>query len=681
MSNSTSVADSGLPRSGVRRWLGPLANGTSDALPILIRLAIGFASVYAASIAYGFLAGYALPTIAIFSAIPHADLVLRAEKYLPFLTFVTAFAGAALAWLAKWHFADEARVQRNEMTCMRLVRRWGFVLVPMALVMALSEGGWVERSVADVSNYFSIASLVPHSDAGNYFYGAVEQVQTGEWDSVPSQRPFAAAFRQLTMGLAGYSYVGTLLLQTGFIAVALLAAARSIALWRGVWAGIAFCTFIYILLRPFLATVMTEPLSVAWGLLSIMFLVDALRFQQRQYAYLALVCFTFAEITRMGSVFTVPALVLWIALAFAPSLPSRLKVLGIASALVGLVLLTQQLCASLYTSPNVVTGGNFAYVLCGLAAGQDWTACPQMFAQEFGRLTTQRDQAAFLYSKAVELIFHNPEIALGAISQNAANFIQRLPTVMMFGYPGVTHGLQEWGLLALIPGLYAILTFKRAPYELALWVFILISLIISAAIIFADDGARTMYATWPLVALFLSFGFVSPASASTTAYNGAAVSARLGILLISTVAILIVVFPALNRLWPGAEWNRLSKLNALHDDTQRLLVGPAVTGFIVVADDAPLPNDLPALHASSFVRLVTKVEEDFGPFADAALEKIPFAFIAAVRSDIAGAQAEQLYVAPIGILKDLSATAWRVRIDDRLHNDHVREITEIQRLP
>src|SRR5207248_3246165 len=123
----------------------------------------------------------------------------------------------------------------------------------------------------------------------------------GGWDILGSRRPLGAAFREITVFAAQYSYAMTLLVQTCMVAVALYVSARSVMRWYGVWAGIAFVAFICILARPFLATTLTESLGLVWTLFSIVFLLDAMRLHSLPHALIALAGLTFALATRMGS--------------------------------------------------------------------------------------------------------------------------------------------------------------------------------------------------------------------------------------------------------------------------------------------------------------------------------------------------------------------------------------------
>jgi hypothetical protein len=688
MSDLNPTAGFPVPAPSLRRWTQPLAHGVSDAIPHIIRLSIALALAYGATIVYGLAAGYALPTATIFFLVPHSDLIARLEAVLPRAVLLGAIVGAGLGWLAQYGLADAARLRRNEMASLRLLRRWGFFLLLMSFVLALSDGGWSGRIASGFGNYGSLAGLIPHSDASIYFVSPVEQMLTGFWNPYASHRPFAAGMRHLTMAAVDFSFVGTLLLQAALIAAALLAATRSMVLWRGLWVGLAFAAFTYILARPFLPTFYTEPLGLIWALLSIAFLAEALRRRSLQFALLALVTLTLAEVTRMGSLFTVPAFALWVAIAFGSTHRRRLRVFAVASACVVAVLLVQRLAAGLYADPAATAGGNFAYTLCGLASGGNWTTCPEKFAPEFRRLATEEDRVSFLFSRAVAAMADDPQIMARSMLDNVGDVVRGTPKFVLSGYSvvagfsGEGYPHQEWALVLLLPGIFFALRRTPAHGELAFWLLMFASMAASAAIIFADDGWRVMYATWPLMALFFALGFSAPGALRVGSRFRPALSVRAGGLMVAVVVVLVLVTPAGTRLWPGSEMARAAASDRPPVGEQALLSARTLTGFIVIPDGEPLSTRVPTLHAADFVRLVhdTGLERDFGPFLEHTMERLPFAFVTAARIDSPDSQSEQLYVAPVEMLTGDRAKAWRVSLGSRIQNKSIREVTAVHAL-
>ncbi len=226
-------------------------------------------------VVYGFEAGYALPTTVIFRLFGWlADL----EPLVPYAILAFAAAGAASGWSAQRDPVLLRAMRRREIALIRLWGRWGLPVIACLFLFAMSAGGWSGHVRSADFNYNSIAGLVPNSDALSYFADAgALAFADGHWGIVSSRRPLAQAFRQITVSLAQYSYLATLFIQAGMLAVLLFWAARRIALWRGIWAGIAFFGFVFLLHRPYLNTTMTEPLGLACALLALVHLIEALR--------------------------------------------------------------------------------------------------------------------------------------------------------------------------------------------------------------------------------------------------------------------------------------------------------------------------------------------------------------------------------------------------------------------
>src|SRR5204863_9683143 len=124
------------------------------------------------------------------------------------------------------------------------------------------------------------------------------------------------------------------LIQVVLCSISVWLAARSILGWRGPLACIAFVALSLMICRSFLATTLTEPLGLIWGSLSVACFVEALRRRSLQFALLGL-AFTFmALMTRMGAMFLLPAVMLWILCCFGESWRKKIY---IAAAMIGIV--------------------------------------------------------------------------------------------------------------------------------------------------------------------------------------------------------------------------------------------------------------------------------------------------------------------------------------------------------
>src|SRR5262249_51464538 len=159
---------------------------------------------------------------------------------------------------------------------------------------------------ANYLNYMSIAGLVPHSDASGYYWDTFHLAYLDHWGLMGSRRPMAEAMQQLMTVAAGYSYVGTLIIQLALMALALYAASSVLAREHGIWVGIVFAGFAFIIAQPYLTTTLTEPLGCIWGLIALIFFIQSMRHHSLPHALLGLAVLTAALLMRMGALFAIP---------------------------------------------------------------------------------------------------------------------------------------------------------------------------------------------------------------------------------------------------------------------------------------------------------------------------------------------------------------------------------------
>ena len=95
-------------------------------------------------------------------------------------------------------------------------RLWGLCGLPAILALflvSLSAGGWSDHIRPGDQNAASLAGLIPHADALSYYSDTFRLAMWGAWGG-ERWRPLAEAFRQITVLAGGYSYTGTLLVQS-----------------------------------------------------------------------------------------------------------------------------------------------------------------------------------------------------------------------------------------------------------------------------------------------------------------------------------------------------------------------------------------------------------------------------------------------------------------------------------
>ena len=628
-----------------RRWIGrslSLADGAISGplyryapyllalFPLASAVVIAACAGYAITIVYGIYAGYALPTTAVFD-LGTSNLIANSEPYFPLAILMFATMGTGFAWAATMGVLPVKLHQRMELRLAHIWGWWGLPVILCLLLFSLSAGGWSGHIRPQDQNYQSLAGLIPHSDARAFFTDVYRQAFWGEWDVLGSRRPLGEAFRELTVFVARYSYVGTLLVQVGLITGALFFASRAVARRHGIWAAIAFVGFIYITTRSFLYTTLSEPLALIWALFSIVFLIEASRLNSLAHALIALAGLTLALAIRTGSLLTIPFLMLWIAISFATGLRARLWVFTLTcGVVVGLVVLNG-LLGWLYAAPNVDPGANFAWTACGLSLGTDWTGCREAYESQLRLLPHERAQAMFLFAQMWENILENPLVFASALGHNFWGYLKNMPSFLFEGYsPGynVSSRFARIAVLTLLACLFLVHRGKNSRTERLFWVFLFISVFLSASIVLGGDGWRVLHVTHALIACFFAAGFTAPAvvvAGATPAWRWQA-----GATIIAAMTVLFLAVPALSHAL--AREFAVRSVAVSKPDQHIILGGRHVAGFLVIPDDEAKPLAVPAMRFSKFVELFRSSywESDFGPILNGRPPTPPFAFIMGV---------------------------------------------------
>jgi hypothetical protein len=214
-----------------------------------------------------------------------------------------------------------------------------------------------------------------------------------------------------------------------------------------------------------------------------------------------------------------------------------------------------------------------------------------MYAVEFSHLTTEREQAAFLYSKALSVAAQDPAPMMWQMLKNVQNVTSNLPGFMMFGYLR-ERDLAWWPLVFLVPGFSWAFWYRGTRRELIFWGLMLGSIASSAAIIFADEGWRVFYTTWPYVALFISLGFASPGVLRIPVPWFKSFSLRTGTVFVSILAGLMIVTPVATRASYSGSLTPSPAESAKLASQELILAARTMTGFAVIPDDTPFSRPL-----------------------------------------------------------------------------------------
>ncbi|MBR0896460.1 hypothetical protein JQ616_15980 [Bradyrhizobium tropiciagri] len=626
--------------------------------------ALAASAVFALTSLYAWMMGYALPTTALIRWSPIAKWAANNEPYLGYPLLMLAGLGAVTTWSIGSNVSDQSLVRSYEQFARRLLTWCGLPIVVCALVFCISSM-WAGIVRPNDPNTTSLGGLIPFSDANDHLVSAFGQVTNGTWSWFALRRPLAAAFRSILLIFGNLSLQNMLILQACVLAGATCFATHAIMKWRGVWAGITFFALSYIYSRYFVPTTLTEPLGLFWALLSIPFFLKAFQDRCVSAALIAFAMTVMALMTRMGSMFTIPALLLWLVWQFGQGAKAKLRI-GLAASciLLGVLGLNSVLPRAYATGPGSMTTGNFAYVLCGLSMGTTWDGCLKRLAAEGTPVVgTEEAMVRQLYSAAWTHFRANPGVLFQRLAESVEEFATTFPGALWRGYGWVVQ--PDWLAQNLLTAicfvglLYGAIRRAKAV-ELTFWALVWTSIVASSAFIYFDDGARALAASQPMMALFFALGLSSRVGGLTEAVARSRLP-RNGLIVLVVAATLFVCVPwTAHRLSPGKPEG--ANLASKPGETF-VFGGHRISGFLVVDDSQPLRNDIPSIHLADFAAIVAQSGvEHFQDLIHPVMPPLPFGFVFAPRleKDVVGGP---LYIVPAEVVVRRDIPAWHFDVE------------------
>ena len=635
----------------------------------LCYVALIASAVYIAVSLYALATGWAVPTTALIRWSPVAQWAARNEPYLGYLLVTCAGLGAIATWFAGLNRHCLRSVEREELMLRRLLLRCGILITACAFVFCTSAI-WAGIVRPGDPNFANIGGLVPFTDGANYLTASHDQAKDGFWNNIALRRPLAAAFRSVLLVFGNFSLQFMLILQACLVASAVCFAAHAVARWRGIWAGIAFFALTYIYDRDFVSTTLTEPLGLFWALLSIPFFIEAFVSRSVRPALVAFAMTTVALMTRMGSMFTIPALLVWLVWQFGQGAAAKLRICAVSLGILLGILGLNSLLQNAYGKGPGSTTGNFSYVFCGLTMGTDWTGCLPKLAQE-GKTSQEGEEALakHLYTMAWENFRAEPGVFFARLADSTEEFAADFPNVIWKGHRTAIEE-PDWlfrnALTAIsLIGLLYIATQRAKAIEFGFWTLLWASIVASSSMMYFDQGSRTLAASHPLIALFFAMGMSSPVLAPVGSPSRSGLS-RYGSLGLIVTAALFVCVP-----WMAHRFSPIEAMvgdNLLQKQDEALVFGGRrMSGFLVVEDGLPLRSDVPTLHLADFEAIIKQSDvESYQGLLHPVAPPLPFGFVFAPRLE-KGALSFNQFIVPADVIERRDIPAWHFLLQPWRH--------------
>ncbi len=491
----------------LRRLLVSVATTLQFALIALFAVGLIGAIGFVGASAYAFATGWALPTTALIRWSSVAEWAARNEPYFPNVLLTLAAFGTLTTWLSRLLGTDIELDQRQFSKHLFWI---GLPTAVCAYAFCVS-GMWSLLRPGDMHG-LNIGGLIPFSDAQAHVSSAYDQARDGTWGPWPLRRPVASAFRSSLLLLSNFSYPSMLLIQATMIGAAAWMASCAVMRWRGVWAGVAFFGLTYIYIRSFVPTTLSEPLGLFFALVAIPFFIDTFRSGSLMSALVGIAFTTVALMIRMGDLFAIPALLLWLTWRFGETITTKIRIGllagGIVLSIAGMNLVLER--AYGYGGP-IATGSNFSYVICGMTMGTGWEGCSTKLKEQGLATLSEREAADRMYVMAWDNFRAHPTVFFTRMGSSIKAFYLELPQVIRKGYPReIKEPFWFFGVLLLpLIAVGVIFEFLRraTPIEKSFWATLCVSLTVSAGILYFDDGSRVLAVSFPFIALLLATGF------------------------------------------------------------------------------------------------------------------------------------------------------------------------------
>ena len=640
------------------------------AAPHILLLTLGYGGVvlsilYVACTLVALAAGWALPTTALIRWSSIAQWMYRNEPFLPFILLACAGFGVVTAWLRALFDLAPAEQAKEEAAFRCFFRRWGLLITACALMFSIS-GMWAGLVRSGDLDGVAIGGMIQFTDAAGHLTAAHDQAKDGVWNAFALRRPIAAALRSTLLFFAAFSLPAVLLLQACLLAGAICFASAAVTRWQGLWAGVTFFALTYSCVRTFAPTTLSEPLGLLAALASVPFFIEAFRTRSVSAAFLALAFTTIALMMRMGSMFTIPALMLWLVWQFETALRKRIKVALIGGAIIGGIATANYVLEKAYGNrQQFLTGSNFSYILCGLTMGTTWDRCPAELAERMAQGPHTGEippQAA--YSLAWENFMNHPSVFFNRLLAGALAFLTYVPDLLFRGYGAVIE--PSWFPRTLIValtfiGLLNVLSRRANRKQVGFWTLLWASIVSSAAFVFFDQGQRVLASSYPLIFLFFAMGMSGPNVAIRRDEIVDPKLVRFGSTLFIASLLLFFSIPWLaHRLSPAQ--SLMTGSIAGNPDQAVVFGGRRLAGFLVLPDKMPLPKETASLNLSEFEAIIKQSDvEKFQGLIHPEMPPLPFGFIFAPRLEKDAASIYQ-FIVPPEVMERRDVKAWRLHV-------------------
>ncbi len=458
-------------------------------------------------------------------------------------------------------------------------------------------------------NKFVVSTLMPYSDADSFFRGAERALEQGDLDPFNCRRPTNSLLLATRLGITGGDLRLAILLQAALLGLAVTLLARTVAPDLGRAAAVLLTMVLFVASCRYVPLLLSETTGVTLGALATAILWSGARARSLPVVLLGIFAMTFAQNARIGTIFVLPALVLWVLFKFKGKTGRvGLAAAGWACAVIVAGLLLDTSLRAGYGCGFGVGHGNFSHTLYGFSTGSpDWQKALQDLPEVSGSAEAELNRR--IYAEAWSNIRRDPWRFVEGLWAGAGIAMRTALAFIRFNLAVSGSSLAN-GLvfLFLVIGTLRFAWRTRRSHTMSLVACCLLGVLVSMPIIMPDGGPRTLAPAFPLLFLPLcaaNVGWRPRFDPIWQRFSRARpADAAPGILVVAVLVVLAAFGPAVFHLVRA----RSAVPAGRQDEPGTLLVrlGPASVHLTVLARRDPRPTFAPRIRHQEFAEYVAQ---------------------------------------------------------------------------
>lgn len=359
------------------------------------------------------------------------------------------------------------------------------------------------------TSYSALGGVIPYSDAGGYYGGAINLLENGFLNSWNMRRPLNASLFSVRLWLTNNNFYLALIVQAIWCSISCLLVTASINKSFGKKPSILTLLILFLFASIFIPTTMSETLGLTLGCLSFVILLEAINSNRWWLFTTAGLMLTIGLNTRAGAFLILPFLTIWLHFAFKNNIKTINFILGIIGGFFCNIILIK-----LYGLNNSgAMHANFADTVFGLVSGgKGWDYFYSLYPEKINNIQSEANYAKLVYSESFKVFKNNPFLLLKGLLRGYLGVIKGFTSFFQY-WVIISNNIilkiivRCFGFVVLFLGVYRLYYFNKfynynihIKNKFNLIQISLISMFLSAGIIWTDGGIRVFAVTVPFFA-------------------------------------------------------------------------------------------------------------------------------------------------------------------------------------